>query len=50
MHRGRLLKPNAQMKKQFVEFRKEINEDFKHHVGIMTEDLHSKLQLVAEGH
>ena len=32
------------------EFRQEINEDFKHHVGILSEDFSGKLQLVAEGH
>ncbi len=32
------------------EFRREINEDFKHHVGILTEDFQHKLQIVAEGH
>lgn len=30
--------------------RKEVNEDFRHHVGILTEDFQHKLQLVAEGH
>ena len=30
--------------------RQEINEDFKHHVGILTEDFQHKLQIVAEGH
>ena|SRR3990172_3628205 len=30
--------------------RETINEDFKHHVGILTEDFQHKLQIVAEGH
>jgi len=30
--------------------RKKVNEDFQHHVGILTEDFQHKLQLVAEGH
>ncbi len=30
--------------------RKEVNEDFRHHVGILTEDFQHKIQLVAEGH
>jgi len=30
--------------------RQEINEDFKHHVGILSENFQHKLQLVSEGH
>ncbi len=30
--------------------RKEVNEDFRHHVGILTEDFQHKLQFVTEGH
>jgi hypothetical protein len=30
--------------------RKEVNENFRHHVGILSEDFQHKLQLVAEGH
>ena len=30
--------------------RETTNEDFKHHVGILTEDFQHKLQIVAEGH
>lgn len=32
------------------QLRKGVNEDFRHHVGILTENFHHKLQLVAEGH
>jgi hypothetical protein len=32
------------------DIRQEVNEDFKHHVGILTEDFQHKLQIVAEGH
>jgi hypothetical protein len=35
---------------KLVQHRKEVNEDFQHHVGILTEDFQHKLQLVAEGH
>ncbi|MCK9418601.1 MAG: hypothetical protein M0R70_04380 [Nitrospirae bacterium] len=30
--------------------RETTNEDFKHHIGILTEDFQHKLQIVAEGH
>jgi len=32
------------------QLRKNVNEDFRHQVGIFTEDFQHKLQLVAEGH
>jgi hypothetical protein len=32
------------------QLRKDMNEDFRHHVGILSEDFQHKLQLVAEGH
>ncbi len=32
------------------QLRKDVNEDFQHHVGILSEDFQHKLQLVAEGH
>jgi len=36
----------SQLEKQ----RETANEDFQHHVGILTEDFQHKLQIVAEGH
>ena len=35
---------------QLLKQRETTNEDFKHHVGILTENFHHKLQIVAEGH
>lgn len=35
---------------QLLKQREANNEDFKHHVGILTEDFQHKLQIVAEGH
>ncbi len=38
------------MDRRIGTLRQELNEDFKHHVGILTEDFNHKLQIVAEGH
>jgi len=47
---GKIEEISSQFEKKLILFKEEIKEEFSHQLGIQTESVHHKLDLVVEGH